>query len=277
MRTSLRRRLLDAVDRKVDPRLIAGLGSVYLSARARSRCTVRYDGGRWIHRYPGGVVVNTALGGRTAEQEDRATRDVFLFDYRPRPGDTVLDIGAGVGSEVRLLADLVGQAGRVVGVEAHPTTFDCLRRTVELNRLTNVTLVQCAVVGTAGPVFISDDPVAHIRNGLTADASGGVRVPGRRLDEIMESLGVDRVDLLKMNIEGAELAALEASFDALKAVEHLAVSCHDFLVERPGPDWRRTFAPVVALLRDAGYTIRTRPHDDRPWVRHYVYASRPDH
>ena len=276
MRTSLRRRLLDLVDRKVDRRLLAGLGSVYLSARTRSRCAVRYDGGRWIHRYAGGVVVNTALGGRSAAQEDAVTYDVFLHDYRPRPGDTVLDIGAGVGGEVRLFARLVGPAGRVVGVEAHPTTFNCLRRAVELNRLDNVTLVRCAVVGTPGPVFISDDPVAHVRNGLTSDASAGVEVPGRRLDEIMESLGVDRVDLLKMNIEGAELAVLEASFDALKSVRHLAVSCHDFLADGPEPDWRRTFAPVTGLLREAGYVVRTRPDDPRPWVRNYAYASRPD-
>jgi hypothetical protein len=101
-----------------------------------------------------------------------------------------------------------------------------------------------------------------------------VAVTGRRLDEIVRSLGIGRVDLLKLNIEGAELAVLESSRDLLATVDHLVVSCHDFLVDTPGPDWRRTFDRVVALLTSAGYAIRTRPTDRRPWMRYYVYASR---
>ncbi|MFK3980857.1 FkbM family methyltransferase [Micromonospora sp. NPDC050397] len=279
MTTSLRKRLFDTLDERVDRRVVAGLGSLFLSARSQSRCRVRYAEGHWVHRYPTGIVVNTTLGGLSARAQDQATQDVFLHDYQPQPGDTVFDIGAGVGSEVRLLSRLVGAAGRVVSIEAHPRTFACLRRTVELNQLPNVTTLECAVVGEPGPVHLSDDQVDHIRNGLTTNASGGVEVAGRTLAEITWSLGVDRIDLLKMNIEGAELPVLERSFDQLAMVENLVVSCHDFLAEPPYADgtdraWQRTFAPVSDLLRAAGYTVRTRPQDPRPWVRYYVYASR---
>ena len=88
-------------------------------------------------------------------------------------------------------------------------------------------------------------------------------VTGRRLDEIVRSLGVDRVDLLKMNIEGAELAVLESSRDVLATVDNLVVSCHDFLADGPGPDWRRTFGRVTDLLTSAGYAVKTRPSDSR--------------
>ncbi|WP_329108984.1 FkbM family methyltransferase [Micromonospora sp. NBC_01699] len=280
MPSSLRKRLFDTLDERVDRRVVAGLGSLFLSARSQSRCRVRYTEGHWVHRYPTGVVVNTTLGGLTARAQDQATRDLFLFDYQPQPGDTIFDVGAGVGSEVRLLSRLVGLAGRVVSIEAHPRTFACLRRTVELNGLSNVTALECAVVGDPGPVYLGDDRVDHIRNGLTGAATGGVEVVGRTLGEIVRKLGVDRIDLLKMNIEGAELPVLEKSLDELAMVENLVVSCHDFLSEPPYADgtdraWQRTFGPVTALLQDAGYTIRTRPQDPRPWVRHYVYASRP--
>ena len=274
-RTSLRSRVLNVLDARMPPRAVARLGSMYLSARTRSRCSVRYDDGRWIHRYADGVVVNTMLGGLSAQRQDHATRDVFLHDYQPGPGDVVVDVGAGVGDEVRLFSRLVGEYGRVVSIEAHPTTFQCLRRAVELNRLTNVTPLECAVVGTPGPVYLTDDRIGHIGNGLTDDLAHGIRVTGRRLDEIMDSLGIGRIDLLKMNIEGAELGVLAASLDALARIDHLAVSCHDFLADGTGPDWRCTFDPVTALLRDAGYVVRTRPDDPRPWVRYYVYASRP--
>lgn len=267
--------MLDTLNRRVDPRIVAGLGSVYLSARARSRCRVRYDDGDWIHRYHDGVIVNTSLGGPSPALQDHAARDVFLFDYRPRPGDTVVDIGAGVGGEVRLFSRLVGRSGRVVSIEAHPRTFRCLRRTIELNRLANVIPVECGVVGAPGPVLLEDDSVAHIGNALTTDATNSVQVVGRTLDEILDSLGIGHVDLLKMNIEGGELAVLEQFRDQLKMVDNLAVSCHDFKADCSARDWQRTCTPVTALLREAGYAIRMRPEDPRPWVRYYVYASRP--
>ncbi|MFY1698676.1 FkbM family methyltransferase [Solwaraspora sp. WMMA2101] len=281
MSVSLRRRILDAVDDRVDPRIIAGLGGIALSLRSRSRCVVRYEDQDWIHRYPSGVVVNTTLGGACAAQEDRIARDTFLYAHQPRPGGTVVDIGAGVGSEVRIFSRAVGDTGRVLSIEAHPRTFRCLRRTVELNRLSNVTLLECAVVGEAGPVRLDEDTLGHIRNGITrADApdsdtgAGGVEVVGRRLDEILHSCGVDRVDLLKMNIEGAELEVLRSAVDVLDVVDNLVVSCHDFKADGPADAWMRTFAPVKALLRAAGYTITTRPGDPRPWIPYYVYASR---
>lgn len=271
---TLRRRVLNTLDGRVDPRIVAGLGSVYLSARGRSYCHVRYDDGDWVHRDRQGVIVDTSLDGRSPALQDKAARDVFLFDYQPRPGDTVVDLGAGVGGEVRLFSRLVGSSGRVVSIEAHPRTFRCLRRTIELNRLTNVIPVECAVVGAPGTVLLEDDPVAHIGNALTTDTTGSVQVVGRTLTEILDSLEVAHVDLLKMNIEGGELAVLEQFRDSLTMVDNLTVSCHDFKADRGGGDWQRTFASVTALLGEAGYAIRTRPGDPRPWVRYYAYASR---
>lgn len=270
----MRRRLLDWLEQRLDRRLTAGLGSLLLSARFRCRCVVRYDSGFWLHRYRDGTVVRTNLGGPSPAIRDAYARDVFLFDYEPRTDDTIVDVGAGLGGEVCLFSRLVGGRGRVVSIEAHPRTFAGLQRAIALNGLTNVLPVPCAVVGVPGRVLLGDDPVNHTLNGLTADAAGAVVVTGRRLDEILRSLGVERVQLLKMNIEGAELEVLESSRDLLASVDNLVVSCHDFLADGTGSDWRRTFARVTALLTSAGFAVRTRPSDSRPWIRYYVYASR---
>lgn len=271
---SLRRRLMTVVKQRADPRMVAKLASVYLSARSGARCVVRYDRGDWIHRYRDGVIVDVRPGGPTPGQQDRYARDLFLFDYVPRPGDTVVDIGAGVGGEVRLLSRLVGPLGRVVSIEAHPRTFRCLTRTIQANELTNVTVLHCAVVDRTGPVYLEDRRESHIRNGLTTDPDAGVPVPGMALDEILAALELDRIDLLKMNIEGAEQAVLTSSREALRRVDHMTISCHDFLADTSGRKSQRTFAEVTRLLESAGYTIRTRPGDERPWVPYYVYASR---
>ncbi len=106
------------------------------------------------------------LGGPSASLQDRNTWDAFLYGYRPEPGDTILDLGAGVGGEARLLSRLVGPSGRVVSVEAHPRMFGCLRRTIELNRLSNVTAVHRAMMGVRGIAFI-EDRLAYGSNGVT--------------------------------------------------------------------------------------------------------------
>jgi len=269
----LSRRILETAQRRLDPRWLALLGSVAVSVKRRERCRVRYAGGDWVHRYRTGTVVQPHLGGPSASLQDQQTWDTFLYAYRPKPADIVLDLGAGVGGEVRLLSRLVGPYGRVVSVEAHPRTFRCLCRTIELNHLSNVTAVHRAVVGTTGTVFI-EDRLAHAGNSITTAAADGVPVTGEPLGDLVERLRIDRIDLLKMNIEGAELAVLESAREVLPMVDNLVVSCHDFKADRGGAEWQRTYTGVRVLLADAGYTLLHRPNDGRPWIPFYLYASR---
>jgi hypothetical protein len=108
----LARRVFTALSDHVDPRLLAPLGSVLVSLKRRERCAVRFVDGDWVHRYRTGTVVQPFPGGASAALQDQVTRDVFLHGYRPRAGDTVFDLGAGVGDDVRLLSRLVGRPGR---------------------------------------------------------------------------------------------------------------------------------------------------------------------
>ena len=77
---------------------------------------------RWHYRWPEGRAVDT---GRWRDAQGWATRgfyygmaDLLWRRYRPRPGDVVLDIGAGNGGETLYLASLVGPTGRVLAIEA---------------------------------------------------------------------------------------------------------------------------------------------------------------
>jgi FkbM family methyltransferase len=262
---------VDRLLRRVPRPLQAGIGSVLVSARRREWCLARPAGDGWAHRYRDGVTVHPRLGGASARGQDEAARDMFLHDYEPRPGDVVVDAGAGVGGEVRLLSRLVGPSGRVISVEAHPRTYRYLVDTVRLNRLSNVTTVPVALTGRAGPVRLGNDPGHHIGNAVTTSRTGSVVVAGLTLPEVMARAGVDRVDLLKLNIEGAELDTLRAAGAVLDRIGHVAVSCHDFTATS-ATDSRRTFAPVRDLLRAAGFTVRCREADARPWVGWYLYA-----
>jgi FkbM family methyltransferase len=252
-------RLVDRISTRVHPTLFGPLGSILVSAWRREPCLVRRSEDGWIHRYREGIAVHPRLGGPSARRQDQAARDRFLYRYSPRRGDVVLDVGAGAGEHVRLFSRLVGATGRVISIEPHPHRFRLLARTVALNRLTNVTALLAALTGTRQTVYPDQDRAE-------------IAVAGLPLPDVMELVRVDRIDLLKIDINGAELAALRAATHALTAVRNIVVSCHDF---RAGVGERhRTYRPVSDLLHDAGFTVWSRPTDGRPSIRYHAYGAR---
>ena len=270
---NLRSRAVERV-RRADPRVVAVLASVWLSVRGRQRCSVRHDDGLWIHRYRDGTLVGTRPGGPTPSQQDASVRDVFLYAYTPQPGDAVVDVGAGVGSEARLFSRLVGSEGRVLCVEADPTAARCLRRTVTENGLDNVTVVEAALSRARGLVRLELDAGSYLSNRLARGELDGIEVPAITFGDLLDELGMRSVALVKMNIEGAEGEVLVPAPPQLDRVDRLAVSCHDFRAHLPGCAWQATSTAVRTSLRDAGYELEARSKDSRPWIPWYVYASR---
>ena len=100
----------------------------------------------------------------------------------------------------------------------------------------------------------------------------GITVPAKRIDTIAAELGLEQIDLLKMNIEGAERAALLGTGQMLTATRHVCISCHDFLAEAGGPDELRTKAFVTRFLSEHGFEVTTRDNAPEPWTRDYVYG-----
>jgi FkbM family methyltransferase len=225
----------------------------------------------WVHRYRGGVIVHPSLRGSSFRTLRAKTDDIFCFGYHPQTGDTVVELGAEYGTETLFLSRMVGSGGRVIAVEAHPGTCDGLSEMVRLNKLSNVTVVHAAVGDVSGTTTITDDNPRDNTVGV-----GGVEVPALAFRDLLASEHISRVDLLKVNIEGAErplFAALTTS-DA-QSIQHIAVSCHDFRADAGDGESYRTGASVDRDLARLGYEVTRRPEDPRPWVRDYRYASRP--
>ena len=130
--------------------------------------------------------------------------------------------------------------------------------------------MQCAVSNAAGVVRITQN--SGVANTIVG-GEGDIEVR-TRIDEIIHELGIERVSFIKMNIEGAETAALCGARETLRITQHLAVSCHDFLAGEGGPAMR-TKADVRNLLESAGFKITSRPNDPRPAIRDFLYADRP--
>jgi FkbM family methyltransferase len=252
--------------------LAAVAASLAKSAQTRRWHWLSYDPrGWWTNRQAGTTFfspdLHTAtLGPLAAEVED------FWCHVTPlSPGDVVVDVGAGIGDHVVIFSRLVGPGGRVVAIEAHPRTARCLKLTVEGNGLRNTSVIEEAAWDCESTLRMSDGE-AHEANAVDG-TRGDVSIRARPVDRMLAALNLERIDLVKMNIEGAEIAALRGMHETLARTRAVVVSCHDFLATS-ADDPRRTKTSVTALLQQAGFTTTTRPDAAQIFVRDYVYGRR---
>jgi FkbM family methyltransferase len=255
-------------------RPLLGLVASAFAMAQGERAWIAYDtpSCSWKKRTPGGVALLPYPRGMSVEQCAAFTEDVFLPHYKISAGDIVLDIGAGIGTETLPFSRMVGDSGKVVAVEAHPTTYATLERLCEINNIGNVELINAAVMDSDTAVTISDlPPELSYENRI---GSRGIQVRGTTLKQLVSTLQLDRIDFLKMNIEGAEVAALRGANDVLSLIRNAAVGCHDFLADETGDDSYRTKDTVHGMLVDAGFTVIRRDGDPRPWAADYLFAYR---
>jgi FkbM family methyltransferase len=211
---------------------------------------------------------------RAYESQFENCEDFWFHVYHPGPGDVIVDVGAGLGSDTLVFSRAVGPSGRVLAIEAHPGTFHLLEKTVEWNALDNVTLCQHAVVDETRSVFI-EDRGDHERNAISLvrpPTSWPEAIHGSALDDICSQHDVARVSFLKMNIEGAEALAVCGMHDMIKRTDAVCIACHDFASdERPE---LRTRDRVVAFLEARGFVV-VRREDDPRLFRDHVHGYRP--
>lgn len=98
-------------------------------------------------------------------------------------------------------------------------------------------------------------------------------MPAQRIDAIAAGLGITSIDLLTMNIEGAERLAIGGLDGIIDNTRHICISSHDFLAEDGGSDQVRTKAVVREFLVDHGFRVLSRDDAEHPWTRDYLYGA----
>ena len=188
----------------------------------------------------------TALSCEMWLRPDRFEGDTAFIRRYLRPGDTVVDVGANVGSITLSAATLVGPGGEVLSIEAHPRTFQFLKQNIALNRCGNVTAVHTAVGDKPGTVRFTDR-MCDDQNAVST-AGGGIEVPVQRLDDLVS---FERVNLLKIDVEGFELFVLRGAAEVLKRTDCVFFeSCADHYAK-----FGYGVGDVVDLLESAGFDL----------------------
>lgn len=230
--------------------------------------------GDYVNRQSEGVIVSPTPHRSDIRSVRSRVLDYWCVDYVPKSGDTILDVGAGIGEDTLVFAGQVGTGGRVYSLEANPTTARCLEKSILHSGLTQVEVIAAAVSDRPGKVAIADQG-AHVRNSLlVAEGQHCVEVPAIVLDDFIESRGIAQVDLLKMNIEGAEQQALEGCRRTIGRVRHVAIACHDWIAALGHSEGYRTLAYAREFLATQGFILRQRIDDQRPWIRETLLGSR---
>ena len=264
--------LARSLDGRVTRTFMAAAANRLLAMRGDSRRFSTDSAGRWVNQQPGATFVSPDIFTGFRDQVAARVKDRWCLAYTPGRGAVVVDLGAGFGDEALIFSNLVGPSGRVIAVEAHPKTFACLEETVRRSGASNVSCVQCAVSDREGVLNISDSD-AHVGNSVVLD-TGTVRVPARSLDSLSDELRIDRIDLLKINIEGAEREVVQAMDRIAPRIRHIVIECHDFVADAGGSDRFRTKAEVTAALKAFGFRVKNRPDGGPHFLRDLIYASR---
>lgn len=236
---------------------------------------------------------------------DGISREVFLTgQYEPqetaillsliRPGSTFVDVGANWGYYTLLAARRVGPAGRVIAVEPDPRMFAVLDANVRRNGFDWVTASRVAALDQPGEATLLgfDETAGNFGTSTVGGADDRHDVPRYRvatapLDAILAEARVDTVHVMKVDVEGAEVAVLRglAQHLARASVDRLLLELHPTLLAAAGyrvedatallhqygyRGWRIDHSPAVARAayyghRQARCWIRPLGEEHDPW------------
>jgi FkbM family methyltransferase len=187
---------------------------------------------RWVQRFPAvPVPVHLPFGGWWLARNDFVGAAIFNGGFENiersfverflRPGMTVLDIGAHHGFYTLLASRKVGADGRVLAVEASPRERKKLGVHLRINGCKNVQVESCALGDADGDAQLylvkgGQTGCNSLRKPETSEPTEAVPIHVGRLDDVLRDHQIEKVDFVKLDVEGAELSVLRGAPQLLR-------------------------------------------------------------
>ena len=145
----------------------------------------------------------------------------YLFEEKSRV--KILDLGAHIGA-FALVAAHYYKNSKIYSVEAAPDTADILKKNIKINSNLKWKLIRGAVWSNNGPIYLHRSKSSlghHVEN-----IPSGELVKSYTLDDLYKKTGWKKIDLIKMDIEGAELTLIRFNSKALARAKFVLIEIH---------------------------------------------------
>lgn len=184
---------------------------------------------RWL--IPDRYFAFPGLGGRIylniKESSMMLARAFGLYELRKvkavqallKSGDTFVDVGGNKGDFALLAAKITGDSGRVFCIEPEPTNCKWIRQSIQLNKYENVELCSVALSdrNSEALLHLGTKSGSHtLLSGQPERNQGCLKVPTRTLDALLKERRAPSVQMIKIDVEGAELQVLRGSVETIK-------------------------------------------------------------
>ena len=230
--------------------------------------------GDWYNKRQGICLYSPTLNVDTLNEIEKRVKDFWLHNFDISKPKILIDIGAGIGEESLYLSKVINLDAKLYAIEAHPRTYRCLKKTIDKNNIENVFPIHAAVTKEDTSILISSSSSEHLSNNIFQSTQSKTEsVPGITLESLVKKLAINKVDFIKINIEGAEYDALIGGLSIVQSNTHFVVSCHDFkYLEGQGKIFK-TFDKTAKLFRDNNRDVYSRKDDYRREVPFYLYTN----
>lgn len=153
----------------------------------------------------------------TSFVESEETIDLYLSLSDLKPGNAVIDIGAYCGLTSLAFAEKVGSSGYVYAFEPDPENFQALQTNINKYSMGNITVENAAVWKSNGSIaFQSEGTISSTIQILAARENATVTVKTINLSDYVLNKKIKKIDVIKIDVEGAELGILDSSRDILE-------------------------------------------------------------
>jgi FkbM family methyltransferase len=168
--------------------------------------------------------------------------------YHLKPGDIVVDAGAFTGDYAIFAAKRVGPSGSVIAFEPDEKNRAILARNMNHDKISNMTIIPKGLWNKN--TFLSSSSFGL--HTTLSDKTDSNKIQVVKLDDELKSLGIKKLDFLKMDIEGAEIQAIQGSLDTLRKFKpKIAIASYHIVNGKP------TSVFLEKFLSKLGYNVKS--------------------